>query len=148
MIAHIEGVGGCTTIHRFRKGFEKTGSCYPKLTTSFLRHSPIGIEARQGFAHIKSVRVEGDGALGKGQSKVDPLIWTRQPLCIEQCRSVFVWCHVAEAFLVSAVAVVVYVVGDGGFNFLVAGVFVECCFLFHFAEEGFAGCVVPAVAFS
>ena len=29
--------------------------------------------------------VDGDGAPGKGQSKVDPLIWTRQPLCIKQC---------------------------------------------------------------
>ena len=27
--------------------------------------------------------VDGDGAPGKGQSKVDPLIWTRQPLCIK-----------------------------------------------------------------
>ena len=31
------------------------------------RRSPIQIEARQGFAHIESVRVEWDGALGKGQ---------------------------------------------------------------------------------
>ena len=50
--------------------------------------------------------------------------------------------------MVSAVAVVVYVVGDGSFNFLVAGFFVECCFLFHFAEEGFAGRIIPTVAFS
>lgn len=50
--------------------------------------------------------------------------------------------------MVSAVAVVVYVVGDSSFNFAVAGVFIECCFLFHFSEEGFAGCVVPTVAFS
>lgn len=50
--------------------------------------------------------------------------------------------------MVSAVAVVVYVVGNSGFNFLVAGVFIECCFLFHFSEKGFAGRIVPTVAFS
>ena len=80
--------------------------------------------------------------------KVDPVLWTRQPLCVEQCGAVFVWRHVAEAFLVSAISIVVYVVGDGGFDLLVVGVFVEWDFLFHFAEEGFAGCIVPAVAFS
>lgn len=50
--------------------------------------------------------------------------------------------------MVSAVAVVVYVVGDGSFDLLVVGVFVECCFLFHFSEEGFTGCIIPTVAFS
>lgn len=79
---------------------------------------------------------------------MDPVLWTRQPLCVEQCGAVFVWRHVAEAFLVSAISIVVYVVGDGGFDLLVVGVFVEWDFLFHFAEEGFAGCIVPAVAFS
>ena len=50
--------------------------------------------------------------------------------------------------MVSAVSVVVYVVGDGSFNFLVVGVFVEWDFLFHFAEEGFAGRIILTVAFS
>ena len=42
-------------------------SIFAQFKIFFQRRSPTGIEARQGFAHIESVRVEGDGAPGKGQ---------------------------------------------------------------------------------
>ena len=89
---------------------------------------PYYVENAAGiFISSKSRPEWGWGPRGRGNAafKVDPVLWTRQPLCVEQCGSVFVRCHVAEAFLVSAVSVVVYVIIDSGLYFLVAGVFVK-----------------------
>ena len=52
---------------RWAKIFLRQEEFSAHLTFFLPRHGPTGIEARQGFAHIKSVRVEGDGAPGKGQ---------------------------------------------------------------------------------